>query len=117
MRRDDLYLADIVSAADAIARFLAALTEAQFVNDDLIRSAVLQKLTVIGEAASRISPELQQRHTEIPWRDISTFRNIAVHRYFGLDWQIVWNAATMEAPKLREQVLKIIDAQAGGDTQ
>ncbi|MBN2563788.1 MAG: DUF86 domain-containing protein [Phycisphaerae bacterium] len=117
MRRDDLYLADIVSAADAIAQFLAGLTEAQFVDDDLVRSAVLQKLTVIGEAAARISPELQQQHPAIPWRDIIAFRNIAVHRYFGIDWQIVWNAATLEAPKLLKEVSRIIDAQAEGDTQ
>ena len=117
MRRDHLYLADIVSAADAIARFLATLTEAQFVNDDMVRSAVLQKLTIIGEAASRISPELRQQHAAIPWPDIIAFRNIAVHRYFGIDWQIVWNAATLEAPTLSEDVSRIIDAQAEGNTQ
>jgi uncharacterized protein with HEPN domain len=34
---------------------------------DLIGSAVVQKLAVIGEAAGRVSPELRSRHPQIPW--------------------------------------------------
>jgi hypothetical protein len=56
LRRDDLFLADIVAAADAIAAFIAGRAETELVNDDLLRSAVLQKLTVIGEAAARRAP-------------------------------------------------------------
>jgi uncharacterized protein with HEPN domain len=42
MRSDELHLADIVQAADAIARFVSGMNEKQFVVDDLVRSAVLQ---------------------------------------------------------------------------
>jgi uncharacterized protein with HEPN domain len=115
LRRDDLYLTDIVEAADAIGGFIATTSEAHFVSDDLLRSAVLQKLTVIGEAAARISDGLRQASPAIPWRDVIAFRNIAVHRYFGIDWQVVWNAATIDVPRLREEVLRIIAAQNEGD--
>lgn len=53
MRTDDLYLADIVQAAESVSQFVAGLDETRFVADDLVRSAVLHKLTVIGEAAAR----------------------------------------------------------------
>lgn len=53
MRREKLYLADIVEAADAVATFLAGVERDRFVHDDLLRSAVLQKLSIIGEAAAR----------------------------------------------------------------
>jgi uncharacterized protein with HEPN domain len=55
MRRDKLYLADIVEAADAVAAFLAGAERERFLQDDLLRSAVLQKLSIIGEAAARLS--------------------------------------------------------------
>ena len=57
-RRDDLYLADILEAAESIRGFLARLdppARKGFSGDDLVRSAVLQKLGVIGEAVSRVS--------------------------------------------------------------
>jgi uncharacterized protein with HEPN domain len=50
----------------------------------MMNSAVLQKLTVIGEAASRLPKEFTNRFPEIPWVDIIGFRNIAVHEYFAI---------------------------------
>jgi uncharacterized protein with HEPN domain len=117
LRRDDLYLADIVESADAIAGFIASVGETRFVSDDLLRSAVLQKLTVIGEAAARISEDVRRRNPAVPWRDIIAFRNIAVHRYFGIDWHVVWNAATIDVPSLREQIVTIIASQNEGDNR
>lgn len=54
MRREDLYLADILEATHAIEEFLKGIDKTTFVHNDLIRSAVLRKLTIIGEAASRL---------------------------------------------------------------
>lgn len=54
MRRERLYLLDIVEAADAIRSFLVGVSESAFLGNDLLRSAVLQKLSIIGEAASRL---------------------------------------------------------------
>jgi uncharacterized protein with HEPN domain len=86
MRHDRLYLGDIVAAADAIARFIADMDDDRdFFTDDLRQSAILQKLIVIGEAASRLSDDLRAAHPEVEWADIVGFRNIAVHAYFSCD--------------------------------
>lgn len=116
MRRDELYLRDIVEAADAIAGFLANVREDHFVDNDLLRSAVLQKLIMIGEAAARLSEELKDSHPEIEWADIVAFRNIAIHAYFSVQWPIVWITATQDVPALRQQVLHILAAEWPGET-
>ena len=108
MRRDELYLIDIVEAADAIAAFLQEKDERRFAGDDLLRSAVLLKLIIIGEAAARLSSDLKSRHPEIEWADVIGFRNIAVHAYFGIQWPIVWVTARDDIPGLRAQVLRIV---------
>lgn len=108
MRSDRLYLVDIVEAADAIAAFIHGVNAEHFPRDDLVRSAVLHKLTVIGEAAARVSATLRARFTEVPWSDIVGFRNIAIHAYFSVDWRIVWQAASWDTPQLREQVAEIL---------
>lgn len=108
MRRDELYLGDIVEAADAVTEFLAGVREDEFVDSDLLRSAVLQKLIVIGEAAARISSDLRSEHPEVPWADVIAFQNIAVHAYFSVQWSIVWITATQDVPPLREQVARIL---------
>lgn len=59
---------------------------------------------VIGEATARLSAELKDAHPEIPWRSIVGFRNIAVHAYFSVNWEIVWTAATVESPALAREI-------------
>ena len=67
MRRDDLSLNDIIEAADHIATFLVQTDFEGFRQSELVRSAVVQKLAIIGEAAARISNELTGRYPQIPW--------------------------------------------------
>jgi uncharacterized protein with HEPN domain len=117
MRREELYLADIIEAANAIEYFLANVDKEAFLQSDLLRSGILHKLTIIGEAASRLPSEFRERHPEIEWADIVGFRNIAVHSYFSVDWNIVWLTATEDAPQLREQVASILDSDYPPQTQ
>lgn len=108
MRRDILYLNDIVEAVQSIEEFLEGIREERFLSDKLRQSAVLQKLAVIGEASARISPELKAIAPHVPWAQIAGFRNVAVHAYFNVDWAIVWMAATHDAPTLKLQVQAIL---------
>ena len=39
------------------------------------------------------------------------FRNIAVHEYFAIRWDIAWVAAAEEVPALKEQVEKILQEE------
>jgi uncharacterized protein YutE (UPF0331/DUF86 family) len=47
----------------------------------------------------------------VAWRQIRAFRNLAVHRYFGVDWAVVWQIAQEEPSVLEEQALAIIRAE------
>jgi len=106
-------LADIVEAAQAIRLFLTKLDRPDredFVKNDLVRSAVLQKLTVVGEAAARVSEQTTTGHPEIPWRQARGMRNLPVHAYFSVDWDIVWTTATESVPRLETQIARILES-------
>jgi len=108
MRPEKLYLTDILDAADAIQRFVSATTREEFLRDELRQSAILQKLIVIGEAAARLPAGFRERHVSTEWADIIGFRNIAVHEYFVVNWDIVWVTATEDIPQLRCQIAQIL---------
>ncbi len=84
---------------------------ADFSCDDILRRAVLQRLTEIGEAASRLSRELRARHPDVEWTDVVAFRNIAVHAYFAVSWKIVWVTATRNVPELAQRATAILAAE------
>ena len=67
MRRETLFLSDIAEATGHIADFIAGVDFAEFRQSEILRSAVVQKLAVIGEAAARLSEELKGRHPQVPW--------------------------------------------------
>lgn len=52
MRREELYLRDIVEATTAVDAFLAGRTKDDVESDELLRSAVLHKLTIVGGAVA-----------------------------------------------------------------
>lgn len=114
MRPEKLHLLDILEAADAIVEHLGDIDRDTFAEDRTVRAAVLHELTVIGEAAGRVSQELRDRYSDVPWTDIVTFRNFVVHEYFGLSWPIVWSTATTDVPGFRQRIAEILEAEFPG---
>ncbi|MFH1115124.1 MAG: DUF86 domain-containing protein [Pseudomonadota bacterium] len=108
MRREHLHLQDILEACDMIRSFLEGLDEATFLAGEIHKAAVLQKLIVIGEASSRLPRAFRDSHPQIEWRDIVAFRNIAVHAYFAVQWDIVWATAVDDVPVLRRKILEML---------
>lgn len=107
MRNEDLYLPDISAACLAISDVVAGISKESFLDTDMIQSAVVQKFTVIGEAASKVGAEIRKEHPEIDWRTLIAFRNILVHVYFETTIEKVWEA-TRDVDALREQVEAIL---------
>jgi uncharacterized protein with HEPN domain len=120
MRRDRQRLNDILEALDWIAKAAAGRTEAEFLADEVLCYAVAQRLTVIGEAAARLTAQITARltaqitarHNSVPWPDIGGLRNILVHEYFGIYWPFVWQTVVDHAPALRVQVAEILKTEA-----
>jgi uncharacterized protein with HEPN domain len=111
MQREHLYLRDILEACDAVEAFQQGLDAQTFLASELHKAATLQKLTVIGEAAARLPPDFRQRYAEVEWRDIVAFRNIAVHAYFAVQWEIVWATAKDDVPLLKAQITEILQRE------
>jgi uncharacterized protein with HEPN domain len=74
--------------------------------DDVEALALVRLLEVMGEAARAISPELRERHPEIPWRDMVDTRNRIVHAYFRVDLEVVQRIVESELLVLIDKVHK-----------
>jgi|GEM_PF-127690 len=108
MRRDELYLADLVDNVRAVQEYLEGVARERWDTDRVLRDAVLYRMLLLGEIASSLPDDLRDRYPEVAWRQIRAFRNLAIHRYFGVDWAVVWKIAHEEPPVLEKQVLAIV---------
>jgi uncharacterized protein with HEPN domain len=109
MRPDVDYLKDIVEYANDVTILLNGCSLDTFVSDDTLRCAVTYKLLIVGEAAARISDEVKERWSDVPWRQIIGFRNRIVHGYFATNYDVVYSVATRQLPELRESVSGILE--------
>ena len=75
----------------------------------MVRSAVAQKLTIIGEGRGGESPPLPEiERPRSPGLRSSSSAIILVRAYFGLDWEEVWRAAKHRCPVLRDQIARLL---------
>jgi uncharacterized protein with HEPN domain len=111
MRREELYLADLIDNARAVRGYLDGVTRERWDAEDILRDAVLYRMLLLGEIASTLPDELRDRYPNVAWRQVRAFRNLAVHKYFGVDWAVVWKIAQEEPAVLEAQVLAIIRAE------
>jgi uncharacterized protein with HEPN domain len=109
--RDAAILSDILDAIAAIERATQSNREV-FLRSAVIQDAILYRLVVIGEAVTRLSPELKAQHAEVDWRGITRFRNIAVHDYGHVDLAIVWDIVTQDLPRLKADAAVIRQERA-----
>ncbi len=68
--REQDYLAHIKEAIDRIQRYLEGKTEQDFFLDSLVQDAVIRNLEIIGEAVSKLGPELKLQYRHVPWEEI-----------------------------------------------
>lgn len=100
MWRDDALLLDMLDAATEALEFAASLDQQQFYASRLHQAAVIRSLTVIGEAASKVSREFRDVHPEIEWRDIIGMRHRLIHNYGAIRLDVVWGAVQRKLPEL-----------------
>ncbi len=113
MWRDESWLLDILTAARRVLQYAEGHTEASFQKSQLTQDAILRQLTVIGEAAKRISPEFRTEHPDIPWRRIAGFRDVVVHEYFRVNLEEVWRIAREDVPELVRLIAPLVPPEEG----
>ena len=98
------YCNDVDTLNERYARSFLA-----FKNDIAFQYSVNMCIIQIGELVSRLSNELKDQYSEIPWSEIRAMRNIHAHDYENVDLSIVWHTINEEIPALREQIRKIME--------
>jgi len=100
MWRDAVSLLDMLKAARKVVEYATGLDESSFMASSRDQDAILRQLTIVGEAAKRVSEGFRTSHPEIPWRRVAGFRDVVVHDYFKVDIEEVWRIVQGDVPAL-----------------
>jgi uncharacterized protein with HEPN domain len=53
------------------------------------------------------------RHPEVDWSGLAGIRDIVTHRYFRIDWHLLWISIRQELPVLKDQIRKLMEEPEG----
>ena len=110
MPRDRVsYLIYIVDAGAAILRFTDSMTKEDYLNTEVVQSAVERKFTIIGEALNQLLhlyPEVRGRIRED--QNIVAFRHRVIHGYFAVDELLLWSAIKHDLPDLMADTKRLL---------
>lgn len=108
--RSELLFINILISVDKIKRNVKHLSYIDFVTDEKTFALVTREMQEIGESAKKLKNTPGPWHQlGIEWQDIVDFRNIVVHRYFGINPEIMFDIAITEIPKLEKNVLNLLE--------
>jgi uncharacterized protein with HEPN domain len=90
---DELRVRHVLDAITDIEFYLDNVSKEEFLANSEKRFATIKQLEIIGEVCSRISLTIKEKYPATEWSNIIGFRNISIHEYFGVNFQIVWQIA------------------------
>lgn len=98
--RDEVYLAHMRDFAMTAGEISHGKNRAQLDTDKILRYALLHVVTVLGEAASKVSSDFRVAHSDIPWVSIIGTRNRLIHGYDVVDLDMLWETIENDIPQL-----------------
>lgn len=97
---DATRLRHMLDAASEALDFAEGKEQSVIHDNGMLYHAIKDCLSIIGEAAFRISKNYRDAHPEIDWRDLIRLRNELVHDYFIVDPDAMWTTVTDRLPQL-----------------
>ncbi|KKT00890.1 MAG: hypothetical protein UW07_C0031G0004 [Candidatus Nomurabacteria bacterium GW2011_GWF2_43_8] len=106
MKNNKVYIDQILESIKKIELFVSEIDKENFLINSLVQSGVIMQLTLIGEISKKISDDLKEK-INLPWKEIAGFRDKAIHNYFDINLDVVWNTIALDLPSLKEELQKI----------
>lgn len=100
---------DMLDYAEKAVRFVEGKSRLDLDTNEMLMLALIRAVEVIGEAANRVPPDIQQQHLNIPWPKIIGTRHRLIHGYDLMDADVLWDTIRDDLPPLIEQLRAIVE--------
>lgn len=101
MKESDIFrLTHILEAAREALSYTVRYKREDLDTDRMLIHSLIRNIEIIGEAASKLSPELKEQIPSIEWRKVVGMRNRLIHAYYDVSLDILWTTVTYNIPKI-----------------
>lgn len=104
---DRVLLAHMGECIERIREYTAG-DRSHFEASRLVQDAVIRNLQTLTESSQRLSDDVKATEPQVPWRELSGFRNVIVHGYLGIDLAAVWLVVDQDLPPLAAALARMV---------
>ena len=97
-------LVHILKAIGEIESYVGDADKEIFLRHSMMKYACVKQIEIIGEAANYLTEDFKTKFSQVEWREIAGMRNILVHEYFGIDFNILWQVIQKDIPELKRKI-------------
>lgn len=105
--KDLIFIRHILEQIENIEESTDKLIREKFNLNKNLKDATIRRIEIIGEAVKNISEELKKSYPEVEWKNLAGIRDKLIHKYFEIDWNIVWGVIQNDIKILKEQMTEI----------
>jgi len=106
---DRIRLRHMLDAAQEAIQYAEGRSRNDLATDTMLLRALVKCIEILGEAASRTTPETRIRAPSIPWAQINGMRNRLIHAYFDINLDEVWGTVSNDLPFLARELEALLD--------
>ena len=106
------YLKHILDKANYLMSRTKWLKREKFAEDEDLQRAFVRSLEIMGEAAKKVPMDFRETYKQVNWKRMAGMRDRLIHEYDTVDYEEVWKVVTKEVPLDKQQLEKIIAAEA-----
>lgn len=102
-------LEHVLESIEKIEYIINGLSYGQYLEDWIKQDAIIRNIEIIGEAIASLDEELKEKYPDVSWKQARGMRNILIHEYFRIEYDEVWKTLHEDLPKLKYQIIAILN--------
>jgi uncharacterized protein with HEPN domain len=108
-RNHKIYLEDIYESILILEEYTKEKTFDEFTKSIDLQDKIIRRLEIVGEAIKNLPLNFRNKFPDVPWKKYAGLRDVLIHHYFGIDYELTWNVITEDLPHLKKYLLLILE--------
>ena len=105
VKNDDYYVQKIIDDLSFVVENTKNVSIDEMIENQFMLDSIMFRIIQISENNNKLSSEFKAKHNDIPWAAIKGMRNVIVHDYGIINYEMVYDTISNKMPIMLKELL------------